>query len=167
MGPAEQAEVLLRPHVEAAGCELFDIEWRPGLLRVSVDRSGGVDLGAISDLSPVLSRALDDADPEVIPGRYTLEVSSPGLERPLRTPPHYCRFVGTKVTVKTREEVDGERRFTGILEEADTDAEGGISVAGHRLAYDQIDRARTVFEWGASPTTKGASPRKQERSRKR
>ena len=161
MGPAEQAEVLLRPHVEAAGCELFDVEWRPGLLRVSVDRSGGVDLEVISDLSPVLSRALDDAEPEIIPGRYTLEVSSPGQERPLRTPSHYRRFLGAKVTVKTREDVDGERRFTGILEDADTATDGGISIAGHRLSYDQIDRARTVFEWGAP------KPKKQERSRKK
>jgi ribosome maturation factor RimP len=167
MGPAEQAEVLLRPHVEAAGCELFDVEWRPGLLRVSIDRPGGIDLEVIADLSPVLSRALDDADPEPVPGRYTLEVSSPGLERPLRTPSHFKRFVGTKVSVKTRDEVDGERRFTGVLEDADPDTAGGISVAGRRLPYDQIDRARTVFEWGAPPKPKNANPKKPQGSRKK
>ena len=86
MGPAEQAEVLLRPHVETAGFELFDVEWRPGLLRVSIDRPGGIDLEAIADLSPVLSRVLDATEPEIVPGRYTLEVSSPGLERPLANP---------------------------------------------------------------------------------
>ena len=77
-------------------------------------------------------------------GRYTLEVSSPGVERPLRTPEHFRRFVGTSVAVKTRPDVEGDRRLEGTLEAADDE---GVVVAGRRLAYDDIEKARTVFVW--------------------
>jgi ribosome maturation factor RimP len=96
-----------------------------------------------------------------VPGRYTLEVSSPGLERRLRTPDHFVRAIGSEVTVKTRTEVDGERRFRGTLVAAD---EAGVTLrladdAGDRsLAYDQIEKARTVFDWG--PTPKPGQPKR-------
>ena len=64
-GPAEVAAVLLRAHVEAAGCELYDVTWAPGLLRVLLDREGGVDLNTLATLSPLLSRALDEAVPDL------------------------------------------------------------------------------------------------------
>jgi len=89
-----------------------------------------------------VSDALDRADP--VPGHYTLEVSSPGLERPLRTPIHFQRFVGSTVAVKTRPEVEGDRRVEGTLEAADDE---GFVVAGRRLAYDDVEKARTVFVW--------------------
>jgi ribosome maturation factor RimP len=90
-----------------------------------------------------VSRALDDADP--IGHRYTLEVTSPGLERSLRTPEQFARAVGEVVRVKTRSDVEGERRVEGVLSAADTD---GITVAERTLGYHEIERARTVFEWG-------------------
>ena len=151
MGPAEQAEALLRPHIEQAGCLLYDVEWKAGLLRVSVDREGGVDVETLATVSRTLSQVLDEADPDPVPGRYTLEVSSPGLERPLRTPAHFQGCVGAKVTVRTVQEVEGTRRVDGELESADDE---GIVVAGRRIAYGDIDRARTVFEWGSPPRPK-------------
>ena len=146
MDTDEAVRRLVEPLLAARGLELFDVELRSGVLRISVDKDTGLDLDAISEASEVISEALDNEDP--IPGKYTLEVSSPGLERPLRTPAHFRRFVGTTVSVRTQPQVEGERRIQGTLEAADDD---GITVAGRRLTYSEIERARTVFEWGPAP----------------
>lgn len=156
----ERVRGLVEPLLEDMGVELFDVELKAGILRVSVDRAGGqpIDLDAISLASQRVSEVLDSEDP--IPDRYTLEVSSPGLERNLRTPAHFRRYVGTTVSVKTRPDTDGDRRIEGLLEAADDD---GITVAGRRLSYDDVDRARTVFEWGGQPKPT-AKPKKKAAS---
>ena len=163
-GPADVAAALLRAPVEAAGCELYDVTWAPGLLRVLVDREGGVDLTTLSTLSPVLSRTLDEAVPDPLPGRYTLEVSSPGLERHLRTPAHFRRFVGTLINVKLTAAAagDGDRRFRAVLEDADDE---GFSAGGRRLSYDDIDLAVTVFEWGPKPKPGGRPPTTKKKAK--
>jgi len=71
-------------------------------------------------------------------------VSSPGLERPLRTPAHFQRFIGADVAVKTKAEVEGDRRVEGTLESADDE---GFVAAGRRLSYSDVEKARTVFVW--------------------
>ena len=158
---SERVRALVAPPLEAAGLELFDTELvgsgANAVLRVTVDRPGGVDLDAISDATTVVSRVLD-ADPDVVPGRYLLEVSSPGIERPLRRPEHFRRAVGSAVTVKVRPETaadaadaagSGDRRVDGVLEAADDD---GITVAGRVIPYPDIEKARTRFVW---PEAKG------------
>jgi len=137
---------LVEPLVVSAGLELVDVQLENGSLQVFVDRPDGLDLEAISLLSSRISAVLDEHDP--VPGRYVLEVSSPGLERPLRRPDHFVRFVGTMVSVKTRPGVEGERRQKARLEAADDE---GIVLGGRRLSYDDIETARTVFEWGGQP----------------
>ena len=107
----------LRPVVTAADLELVDVELRSGVLLVTVDRPGGVDLQALTDANRVVSQLLDELDP--IPGKYSLEVSSPGVERTLRTPEHFAKAVGETVSVKTRPQVPGERRLRGRLAAAD------------------------------------------------
>ncbi len=154
-GVADKVREIVEPVLAARGLLVHDVEHSGASLRITVDREGGVDLGALSDASKVVSRLLDEHDP--VPGRYTLEVSSPGLERPLRTPAHFERAVGSPVKVRTAVEVDGERRFEGVLEAADDE---GITIAGRRLAYADIERARTVFEWGSAAPT---GPRKSEK----
>ena len=151
---------VVEPVVASFGLELFDLEMGGGVLRVSIDRPGGVDLDTIAKATTALSAALDLDDP--LPGRYTLEVSSPGLERTLRTPAHYQRYLGAKLSVKTKPEVEGERRVTGTLDHADDD---GIEVAGRRLRYDEIEKARTVFEWVATPKPTAAPPRTKKKAR--
>jgi ribosome maturation factor RimP len=145
---------ILAPTVTGLGLELVDLELRAGLLRVVVDRPGGVDLDAISSVTRAVSEVLDRHDP--FPGhRYTLEVSSPGVERPLRTPAHFARAVGETVSVRTVAGGQGERRVQGTLAAVDDDGivltGAGLPDDGRRLAFDDIERARTVFEWGASP----------------
>ena len=147
---SEQVRALVEPLLATQGVDVVDVEQLGATLRVTVDRPGGIDLDAVSDATRVVSAALDRHDP--LPGRYTLEVSSPGVERTLRTPDHFQRFVGSTVNVKTRPEVEGERRVEGTLETADDD---GVVVDGRRLAYDDIEKARTVFVW--APAERGKS----------
>jgi ribosome maturation factor RimP len=158
MGQAEAVRALVEPVLAAEGLDLFDCELKPGLLRVTVDGPDGVDVDRLGRLSRRLSRLLDERDP--IAERYTLEVTSPGLERPLRTPEHFRRAIGTEITVRTKGDVEGDRRVQGRLEAADGD---GITVGNRRIAYDQIDRARTVFEWGGQPKP-GKSKKKNRAS---
>lgn len=152
---------LLASTVASTGLELLDVEVKTGLVRVVVDGPAGAGLEAISDATRAVSSVLDDHDP--MPGRrYTLEVTSPGVERPLRTPRHFARAVGETVTVRTRSGGEGERRLTGVLAEADEEGfvlrGDGLGDAGRRLAYDEVERARTVFEWGASRPPAGKAP---------
>jgi len=155
---------LLASTVGPLGLELVDVERRTGSVRVVVDRPGGADLDTLAQATRAVSAVLDSHDP--FPGRrYTLEVSSPGVERRLRTPDHFVRAVGETVSVRTVAGATGERRVTGRLLSAD--AEGFVlQVADspdgeHRLAYDQVERARTVFEWGSAgrPGTRARPPR--------
>lgn len=151
---------LVEPLLAARGLELADLEHKPGFLRVTVDRPGGVDLDTIAEVTRSLSTALDRDDP--FPGKYLLEVTSPGVERPLRTPEQFRRAVGQEVAVRTHPGVEGERRVQGVLEAADDE---GIVVAGRRLAHDEVERARTVFTWGPSPKPgKGRKPGSRSRA---
>ena len=138
----ERVRQVVEPLLTAEGFELVDIERHGPVLRVTVDHPDGVDLEAVTTATRLVSDVLDRTD--LIGDRTTLEVSSPGIERSLRTPEHFRRFVGTQVTVKTRPGTEGERRVDGVLDSADTE---GVVVAGRRLAYDDIERARTVFVW--------------------
>ena len=142
---------LVEPSVAEAGAEIYDLELNGGVLKLTLDRPGGIDIGVIGSVTRTVSRLLDDADP--IAGEYTLEVSSPGLERSLRTPVHFRGAVGETVTVKTRPGVEGDRRIKGRLSGADdsgfdVEVDGG---APRRLAYVDVERVRTVFEWDAKP----------------
>lgn len=153
MGTAERLHDIVAPICDDLDLELVDLEYRGGVVRVTVDKPGGVDIDAIAKATRAVSRAFDEHDP--VAGRYTLEVSSPGLERSLRTPAHFQRAVGSKVRIKTRPGVEGERRVEGVLRAAD-DAEVTVTLdppaAGERqVRYDDIERARTVFEWGPAP----------------
>lgn len=150
MAKIEMLEQVVIPVLQPRDVCLYDLEVVGTTLRVLVDRPGGIDLDLLSEVTRELSAALDELDP--LPGRYTLEVSSPGLERPLRRPDHFNAAVGSRIRVKTRAGTEGERRLEGVLEAAD--AEGIIveSTGGsRRLDYDDIERARTVFEWAPSP----------------
>ena len=153
----------LSPVLEARGLDLVDVELHGAQLTVFVDREGGVGLDELGEATRDVSSALDVIDP--LPGRYTLSVSSPGLERRLRTPAHFARAVGEKVTVRVDAGTADVRRITGTLDAAD---ETGCTLVGPevpdgevRIGYDQIERARTVFEWGPEP--RGAKREKSEK----
>jgi len=144
-------ESMVEPVVKTAGMELVELTFRREgggkILRVTVDREQGLDLDTISEISRKISRRLDAEGFD--PGPYSLEVSSPGVERPLRRPEDFAKRIGQKVKVKTTEEVDGSRVHVGALTGAD---EQGVTVATEagerRLEHEGIASARTVFEWG-------------------
>jgi ribosome maturation factor RimP len=173
MAVVDVVQALIAPVLADLGLELYDLEHAGGSLRVTIDREGGVDVDALAQATRLVSRELDRADP--IPGAYTLEVSSPGLERTLRRPDHFRRAVGSTVSVRTHGRVEGERRAAGVLRSADDDGivvdvepeRPGDPVQPRRLTYDQIERARTTFAWGPTPKpggprTRRAAPRPTE-----
>ena len=146
----DRVRELVEPLVADAELDLYDLDLAGGVLSVLVDAPGGADIDAISRLARSISRALDEHDP--IEGSYALEVGSPGLERPLRTPRHYVGAIGSTVKVKTRPGVEGERRVEGTVTAADEHAVTVRDADGHErtVPYDDIERARTTFEWGSA-----------------
>lgn len=151
-GRAVDVEALLAPVVEAEDLELYDVvRGREGgrkILRVIVDRPGGVDLDTLSRLSELISRRLDEEGAET--GPFDLQVSSPGLERPLRRAEHFRRSLGWQVKVKTKAPMAGSRTHLGTLAAADD--EGIVLVEGDDelpIALTDIASARTVVDWDA------------------
>ncbi len=138
----ERVRAVVGPPLSEKGFEVVDVERQGPVLKVTVDRPGGIDMEAVTEATRLVNELLDRHD--LVGDKTTLEVSSPGIERPLRTPEHFRRFVGTEVAVKARPGTDGDRRLAGVLEVADDE---GVVVAGRRLAYDDIEKARTVFVW--------------------
>jgi ribosome maturation factor RimP len=117
------------------------------VVRVFVDADDGVDLDTVATVSEEISRGLDLRDP--IDGRYTLEVSSPGLERTLRSPEHFRLSVGKSVVVKTKEPVVGDsHRVDGVVVDAGPESVRLFSGEDEvDVRYEEIKSARTVFEW--------------------
>lgn len=153
------AEALVAPVIEAAGLELVEVTFnREGgrkVLRVVVDREGGVDLDTISVTAERVSRRLDLEG--FAPGPYALEVSSPGIERPLRRPVDFRRRVGDRVKVRTTEQVEGARNHAGALVSADAEAIVVATDGGElRVPYERIASARTVADWEAELKRSGA-----------
>jgi ribosome maturation factor RimP len=125
----EQFTSLLSPMIEALGLECVAVEYVPqrgnSLVRIWIDASGrAVTLDDCESVSREAGALLDVNDP--IPGRYTLEVSSPGVDRPLFTPAQFRRFVGQRVKLQTQLAVAGRRRFQGVI----------AAVEGERIAIE-------------------------------
>jgi ribosome maturation factor RimP len=143
----EELTRLLEPTIETLGYELADLELklagRDSLVRVFIDRPEGVGLADCEAVSRQVSAVLDVEDP--VPGHYVLEVSSPGLDRKLKKPAHFRRYVGEEIRVQLRFPVEGRRKFRGRLTAAGEDTIQ-IEVDGqlHELPIATIDTARLV-----------------------
>jgi ribosome maturation factor RimP len=151
MGALEEVRDLAEAVARRRSLRLWDVEvgGSPGrmVVRVYVDADDGVDLETVTEVSGELSRGLDLRDP--IKGGYTLEVSSPGLERNLRSPEHFTLSVGRRVIVKTKDRlVPDSHRLEGVVAAAD---EGSFVLSLDddevEVPYDAVKSARTVFEW--------------------
>jgi ribosome maturation factor RimP len=143
----------LAPAVGALDLELYDVELtgagKARTLRVTVDRSGGVDLEAITAATHAISAIVDDGPAPS--GPFLLEVTSPGVERQLRTPAHYAGAVGTAVSIKVRTH-SGSQRLHGTLIEAGAEhCEVDLGDRREVVDYADVTHARTVFEWGPQP----------------
>ena len=143
---------MLEPTIESMGYELVDIDARSnkkgGLVRIYIDGPDGVGLDDCEAVSHQVSGVLDVEDP--MPGEYNLEISSPGLDRPLRTAAHFQRFVGDRVKLELSSPrvEDGRWRFTGVLK-GFADDTLTIDVDGEELQVDraQLKMARLVPEY--------------------
>ena len=178
---SEEITALLAPTVDALGLELLGVEYLPApggaVLRLYIDipledaaaeaagegdeppRTVGIE--DCEAVSREVSAQLDVADP--ITGNYTLEVSSPGLERPLFTPAHFARYIGQVAKVGLKLPQDGRRRLQGEILRAD-DASVVLKVDGageSSLAPGNIDQARLVPDWAAL----GLAPAKDKSGR--
>ena len=107
---------LLEPTVEGLGFELVGVEFdgHQRVLRIYIDHPDGITLDHCSEVSYQLSGLLDVEDP--IPGRYQLEISSPGMDRPLFTLEHFARFLGSVVRIQLTSPIEGRRRFKARIE---------------------------------------------------
>ena len=135
----EQLIGLIEPVLGGLGYELVDLEYSPGhsraQLRLFIDAPAGVGVEDCARVSREVSALLDGADP--IPSAYSLEVSSPGFDRVLRTPAHFERFVGERVWVELQVPRAGRRRYTGTLV--------GVEAQGIAL---EVDRERVALKFG-------------------
>jgi ribosome maturation factor RimP len=155
----ETKEEILRlaePILRDRGLELVDVEFRREahgqVVRLLVDAPGGVDVEALSDLSREVSDHLDVAD--VVGGPFTLEVSSPGINRPLTRPQHFVQYRGKKVRIRTVEPIDGQRNFVGRLLAVET---GAVRLANEAAAdaevtipFTKVEKANYEHEFSAA-----------------
>ncbi len=141
---------LTRQIVQFEGLELVDAEWkgalRGGLLRVYIDKPTGITHADCERVSRQLSAALDVED--LVPDSYTLEVSSPGLDRKLSRPADYRRFQGHKAKVRVRGALEGSRTVTGLIEGATQESVSLRTANGEALdvPFADIELARLVVE---------------------
>ena len=139
-------EAILEPGAQALGFDIVAVEMAGGdraILRVYIDKKGGVTIDDCAKASQQFSAILDVEDP--ISNRYTLEVSSPGLDRPLAKPSHFQAVVGQEVKLRMASSIEGRRRFKGHLLEANEESIR-INVEGQELelAFVDMDKARLV-----------------------
>jgi ribosome maturation factor RimP len=147
---AERVEAVARRVTDGRGFELTDVEVKRDkngyLVRIYVDKEGGIGLEELQSVSEEVSAILDAEDP--IPSAYTLEVSSPGLDRPLKTEADYKRFVGKLVKLSSYEPVDGRRHWLGRLMSFEDgvvtvtlEKEGGLSasIPLHKLSHGRLE----------------------------
>ena len=145
---------LAAPLAETQGLEIIDIELRREgsrtgrVLRLYLDKEGGPNMDNLSQVSRELSALLDVHD--VVEGAYTLEVSSPGINRPLKRPDHFRPFIGKRVRVRTRDLVQGRRSFLGPLLDVMSD-KIAVNQDGARveIPFAVIERSNYEHDWSA------------------
>lgn len=146
---------LIDPLVAEAEVEIYDIEFATGILRVTLDRPGGIDVDAIGEMSKTISRVLDDHE-DIVPGsNYMLEVTSPGVERKLRKPEHFAAMVGERARVKLRIGSGAARRIEGTIKSTTETSVDLLIGSGdgeelRTVAFTDIESARSVYDWTAA-----------------
>ena len=155
----EELTQLLAPVIADLGLECLGVEYSPShgnsLVRVYIDaQNRPVTVDDCEAVSRQVSATLDVNDP--VEGRYTLEVSSPGLDRPLYAPEHFARFAGQTAKVEVNLAIDGRRRFQGPIRAVEGSTivldQDGVAV---RIAHDNIHKAKLVPDFGEGSGQKG------------
>ena len=148
---AERARQILEKPINGAGYDVWDVEYiKEGAewhLVVTIDSPDGIDLNACEKVHMLIDPILDEYDP--VPDSYNLDVSSPGIERNLRTKEHFSKCAGEKITVRLFKPLDGSKQHTGILLESDDpdyvniENNGKITV----IPFEYISKANVVFDF--------------------
>jgi ribosome maturation factor RimP len=147
MATSVELEAIMEPIIAQMGCELVGIEYSPrgkySLLRIYIDKEGGVNIDDCERVSHQVSALLDVEDP--IRGTYQLEVSSPGLDRPLFKRAHYERYLGETANVRTKVALEGRKKFRGTLCQL-TENTVIMEVDGKNveIPLDDVDKANLV-----------------------
>jgi len=164
MAAEDRIHAVVDPIVEDLELELVDLVYGGGRLKITIDHPDGLDTQKLTRATRLISHELDLTDP--VNGTYTLEVTSPGVERPLRTQPHFARSIGEQVAIKLKPNEDKLRRLKGELLAADA---VGVTVetddGQHTVVYDEIAKANTVFDWGPAPKP-GKAPKDKNKTNK-
>lgn len=169
---ADRVHDLVAPVVATFGVELVDVEWTGGTLRVVVDQPGGITTEKLTEVNRLISPLLDQHD--AVPGRYLLEVSSPGVERALRTHAHFVRAIGEDVTVKLVPAVEPRRvrgRLTAVddqrltVDAVEIDGVARPTAETHRIDLVDVAKARTVFDWDSMPKKPKKKKKKKGRNK--
>jgi len=152
---ADKVRDIAAPYLRSLGLTLFDLQISGRQLRVFIDKESGVTLDDCTKLSRLLGPALDVA--ELIPQAYTLEVSSPGLNRPLRHEADFIRFIGKKIKIKTFEKLEMQKVFIGRLDDFRENAVFMTTDEGNkmRIPYDQVSKACLEVEFAFEQNKKG------------
>jgi len=163
---AERLGRIVAPVADDLGLSIYDVEDASGTLRVLLDRHGGIDVDALTTATRRISAAMDDDGS--FPATATLEVSSPGLERKLRTPEHFAGAMGDRVKVKLRAGVDGDRRLDGVLSAADAERLTVTPDDAEPRTVDlsDVETAHTEFVWGPAPKPGGRNAPKKSANKK-
>ena len=164
---------IVEPIASDLDLDLYDIDRRGATVRITLDTfagsDGGITLDNLSLATRLISREIDHEDP--ISTRFTLEITSPGLERQLRTPAHFQREIGKEITVRFRDPNADPRRVDGQLISATETVAKLLLADGSETTFDldAVDKARTVFEWGTAPkpnTPNKSAGKKSQQSKK-
>jgi ribosome maturation factor RimP len=150
---AEKVIALLEPYVERQGYELVSVDFRQGtrnsILRLLVDKpGGGITLSDLEELSPTVGDLLDVYDP--VEGRYTLEVASPGINRPLRKLEHFEACRGERVKIKTHRAREGQKSFAGKLvavSESGIELDDVSSRKRQTIGYEEMAGANYEYDF--------------------
>jgi ribosome maturation factor RimP len=159
----QQFENLAAPIVEEEGMEVWaaDLRQEGGrwILRLMLEREGGASLDDLTRVHRQLSDLLDVHD--LVPWRYTLEVSSPGLNRPLVRPDHYRRYLGQRVRIQTKSMQNGRRMFVGLLEQVEDNRiciiDGDVGQVW--IPLDEVRKATTEYEFPPVGAKRKGTPR--------
>ncbi len=168
-----RVRAIVEPIASDLDLDVYDIDRRGATVRITLDTfagsDGGITLDNLSLATRLISREIDHEDP--ISTRFTLEITSPGLERQLRTPAHFQREIGKDITVRFRDPNADPRRVDGQLISANETVAKLLLADGSETTFDLdgVDKARTVFEWGLAPkpnTPNKSAGKKSQQSKK-
>lgn len=155
----DEIEAMLAPVVDGLGYEWVGAEFRggaDGMLRIYIDRPEGIGIEDCERVSTAVSGVLDVEDP--FPGQYVLEVSSPGLDRPLFRPEHFARFQGESARLRMLRPVGRQKNFRGVIEAVDADSVT-LEVDGESISlpFADIDKANLIFDFQQGAGARGGA----------